>query len=76
MFAGINVLLVIFVYFFIPETRNVMLEEMDAKFGGTNHVEKGGDIMGVEDAHHADAAHRVGSIDKQPETEHIQEVRH
>lgn len=74
MFAGINVLLAIFVYFFIPETKNVMLEEMDARFGGTNHVEKGGDIMGVEDAHHADAAHR-GSIEKQMETAHVQEVR-
>jgi hypothetical protein len=42
------------VYFFVPETKNVMLEEMDTKFGGANHVEKGGNLLGVEDAHHAD----------------------
>ena len=54
MFAGINFLLAAFVYFFIPETRQVMLEEMDTKFGGQNHVEKGADLLGVEDAHHAD----------------------
>lgn len=71
MFAGINVLLAVFVYFFVPETKGVMLEEMDAKFGGVNHVEKGGDLMGIDDARHADAA-------KTPEklhAEHIQEVR-
>jgi len=66
MFAGINILLALFVYFFIPETKGVMLEEMDATFGGVNHVEKGGDIMGVDDAHHADS----GSIDKTPHAAH------
>lgn len=30
-----------------------MLEAMDTLFGGNNHVEKGGDIIAVEDAHHA-----------------------
>ena len=52
MFAGINVLLALFVWFFIPETKKVSLEEIDVLFGGSNHVEKGGDLMGVEDAHH------------------------
>lgn len=33
MFAGINFLLAIFVYFFIPETKQVSLEEIDALFG-------------------------------------------
>lgn len=54
MFAGINICLAAFVWFFIPETKGVLLEEMDTKFGGANHVEQGGEIMGVEDAHHAD----------------------
>lgn len=26
---------------------------MDVLFGGANHVEKGGDMLHVEDAHHA-----------------------
>lgn len=53
MFAGINFLLAAFVYFFIPETKKVTLEEMDVLFNGQNHVEKGGDLLHVEDPHHA-----------------------
>lgn len=42
-----------FVFFFVPETKKVSLEEMDVLFGGTNHVEKGGDLLHIEDVHHA-----------------------
>lgn len=52
-FAGINLLLAVFVVFLVPETRRISLEEMDAIFGGVNHVEKGGNILHVEDTHHA-----------------------
>lgn len=52
-FAGINVLLVLFVFFFIPETKKVSLEEIDTLFGGTNHVEAGGELVGAKDPHHA-----------------------
>ncbi|KAK5121019.1 hypothetical protein LTR85_005803 [Meristemomyces frigidus] len=69
MFAGINFLLAAFVYFLIPETRRTRLEEMDTKFGGVNHVEKGGDLMGVEDSHHADLDQTLGDIHKQPYAE-------
>jgi hypothetical protein len=48
-----NILLAIFVYFMIPETRSIALEEIDVLFGGANHTEKGGDLLNVEDAHHA-----------------------
>ena len=48
-----NVLLGIFVFFLIPETKGVPLEEVDVLFGGANHIEKGGDLLHVEDAHHA-----------------------
>lgn len=39
MFGAINVVLFVYVWFFIAETKNVSLEEMDAIFGGVNHVE-------------------------------------
>lgn len=59
-FAGINLLLAAFVFFFIPETRNVPLEEIDVLFGGANHVDKGADLVGADDPHHA---HLSGSVD-------------
>jgi hypothetical protein len=74
MFAGINILLAIFVYFFIPETKGVMLEEMDAMFGGANHVNEGGKVMGVEDAHHADSVTNALSSEK-AQVERVQEIR-
>jgi hypothetical protein len=52
-FFATNVLLAAFVFFFVPETKQVSLEEMDTLFGGQNHVEKGGQMLGVQDAHHA-----------------------
>jgi MFS family permease len=52
-FMAMNVVLAAFVYFFIPETKGIALEEVDVLFGGQNHVEKGGNILGVQDAHHA-----------------------
>ena len=48
-----NVLLALFVFFFIPETRGVALEEVDVLFGGANHIEKGGHLLQVDDARHA-----------------------
>lgn len=44
-FAGINILLAVFVHFFIPETKKVALEEIDALFGGANHAVKGEDLI-------------------------------
>ena len=45
MFAGINLLLATFIYFFIPETKGVKLESMDTLFGSVNHIEKGAQIV-------------------------------
>ena len=74
MFAGINILLAIFVYFFIPETKGVMLEEMDNLFGGANHVNEGGKVMGIEDAHHADTVNG-GLPSEKAQVERVQEIR-
>jgi hypothetical protein len=52
-FFAINICLAAFVWFFIPETRRVSLEEIDTLFGGSNHLEKGADLLHIEDAHHA-----------------------
>ena len=58
-FAGINILLAIFVFFFIPETKNVPLEEIDVLFGSVSHREKGEEIIApkmedeVQDDKHA-----------------------
>lgn len=53
-FAGINILLAAFVWFFIPETKKVSLEEMDTLFGGANHVQMGQGMVDAKDPHHAD----------------------
>lgn len=45
MFAGINCLLVCYVFFLIPETKGVPLEEMDKLFGGADHVRAGADML-------------------------------
>ncbi|EGR44552.1 sugar transporter [Trichoderma reesei QM6a] len=46
-FMATNFLLVVFVWFFIPETKQVPLEEIDVLFGGVNHVDKGAQILGA-----------------------------
>lgn len=52
MFAGINFLLAGFVWFFVPETKKVSLEEMDAVFGGANHVVEGAAIEHKDPVRH------------------------
>jgi len=51
-----------------------MLEEMDAVFGGANHVNEGGNLMGIDDAHHADPAKAALAMEK-TQVERVQEVR-
>jgi hypothetical protein len=62
-FAGINILLVAFVWFFVPETKKVSLEEMDAVFGGANHV-----IGGAEIEHKDPARHQSILVDPENKT--------
>ena len=57
MFAGINILLAIFVWFFVPETKKVALEEMDAMFGGANHIEGGAELEKKHVEHEEYAVH-------------------
>ncbi|XXG98390.1 hypothetical protein Hte_004713 [Hypoxylon texense] len=51
-FMATNFLLAVFVWFCIPETMKVPLEEIDTLFGGQNHVEKGEQMLNAADAHH------------------------
>ncbi|KAL6874725.1 sugar transporter [Trichoderma novae-zelandiae] len=46
-FMATNFLLVVFVWFFIPETKRVPLEGIDVLIGGANHVDKGAQILGA-----------------------------
>ncbi|RJE23924.1 sugar transporter [Aspergillus sclerotialis] len=55
MFAGVNFLLAAFVFFFIPETKKVSLEEIDALFGGSNHVTQGGILVAHDKENQLDA---------------------
>lgn len=64
MFAGINFLLALFVYFFIPETKKVKLEEIDTLFGGQNHIEKGATMLGLESRNPSIAAQGYGHADE------------
>lgn len=41
MFGAINVVLFVFVWFCIPETKGVSLEHMDILFGGVDHANGG-----------------------------------
>ncbi|CAG7916671.1 unnamed protein product [Penicillium olsonii] len=60
MFAGINFLLAVFVWFMIPETKQVPLEEIDTLFGGANHVAQGEEVL----AHQKEIGMSHGSDDK------------
>jgi hypothetical protein len=45
MFTGVNFILAVFVWYCIPETKGVPLEEMDVLFGGVNHVAGGAELI-------------------------------
>jgi hypothetical protein len=45
MFTGVNILLAAFVWYCVPETKGVPLEEMDVLFGGANHVVAGAELI-------------------------------
>lgn len=47
-FFAVNIVLAVFVYFFIPETKQIPLEEIDVLFGGSNHVDKGAQMLGLD----------------------------
>lgn len=48
MFGGINIVLFVFVWFLIPETKGVALEHMDHLFGGVDHTDKGAEMLDVK----------------------------
>lgn len=68
MFAGVNFLLAAFVYFFIPETKKISLEEIDTIFGGANHAEKGADMLHAEEAERKANVVTIESIHNNPKS--------
>jgi hypothetical protein len=50
-FFGVNILLAIFVFFCVPETKGIALEHMDTVFGGVDHSEKGAQMLGTDVPH-------------------------
>ncbi|KFZ12370.1 hypothetical protein V502_07120 [Pseudogymnoascus sp. VKM F-4520 (FW-2644)] len=58
-FMTADLLLAVYVWFLIPETKQRSLEEMDVLFGGANHIEQGAEMMGVKDPHHAKLEHGI-----------------
>ncbi|KAI0109892.1 general substrate transporter [Daldinia grandis] len=60
-FMATNFVLAVFVWFCIPETMKIPLEEIDALFGGQNHVEKGGQMLGTTDAQNIEEKTRVST---------------
>ncbi|CAJ2513067.1 Uu.00g011860.m01.CDS01 [Anthostomella pinea] len=73
-FMTSNILLAAFTFFFIPETKQVPLEEIDTLFGGQNHVEKGGQMLGVPDAHHAEVGEEAAEAQQKETSKEITEV--
>ncbi|KAI1363965.1 general substrate transporter [Xylaria arbuscula] len=73
-FFATNILLAAFVYFFIPETKQVSLEEMDTLFGGQNHVDKGAQILGASDVRHTESGSEKDNIAHEENAEKISPV--
>jgi hypothetical protein len=51
MFGAINIVLFVFVWFCIPETKGVSLEHMDVLFGGADHADVGAVIVTEKTVH-------------------------
>lgn len=64
-FMAVNVILAAYVFFLIPETKQVPLEEIDVLFGGASHAETGGDML----------ASRLKGVDE-PVQEQVEAVNH
>lgn len=60
-FMSINVVLAAFVWWIVPETKQVPLEEIDVLFGGANHVDKGAQMLGIPETE--SGAHHVAEKD-------------
>ncbi|KAH7196852.1 general substrate transporter [Fusarium flagelliforme] len=66
-FFAVNILLAIFVWFCVPETKGIALEHMDTVFGGADHSEKGAQMLGVEASHAETQNYKDGAEIQQSE---------
>ncbi|KAJ5219465.1 uncharacterized protein N7498_001564 [Penicillium cinerascens] len=74
LFAGINFLLAIFVFFLVPETKKVPLEEIDILFGGANHVAQGEEVLANQKAANAREVQEVHEAHEKPGTVNVENV--
>jgi hypothetical protein len=65
MFGAINVILFVFVWFCIPETKGVSLEHMDVLFGGIDHAD-GGAAMVIERGETVDNDKASATVTEKP----------
>ncbi|KAF7712693.1 MFS-type Sugar/inositol transporter [Penicillium ucsense] len=73
-FAAINFVLAIFVFFLVPETKKVTLEEIDALFGGANHVIQGEGVLAHQKE--VEAMQHQGSVSEKPGAVTVEDVEH
>jgi hypothetical protein len=66
-FFAVNILLCVFVFFFVPETKGISLEHMDTVFGGADHTEKGAQMLGVDAVQHQTQEFKDGAEIQQSE---------
>jgi hypothetical protein len=64
MFFAINVCLAVFVWFVVPETKGIPLEEMDVLFGGVNHVDRGAGMANKRRTSSEDRRNAADGVEK------------